>query len=59
MARRIWRFLLFKITSRCSYKYIANQEKHHKTKTFQEEYIDFLKAFEIEYNELYIIKEPI
>ncbi|WP_371272018.1 transposase [Flavobacterium sp.] len=40
-------------------KYIANQEKHHKTKTFQEEYIDFLKAFEIEYNELYIFKEPI
>jgi len=26
-------------------KYILNQEKHHKKRTFREEYIDFLKLF--------------
>lgn len=29
------------------YNYILNQEKHHKKKTFQEEYIEFLKKFEV------------
>jgi putative transposase len=36
------------------YKYIANQEQHHKGKTFKEEYLDFLQKFEIEYNEKYL-----
>ena len=31
------------------YKYIANQEAHHKKRTFREEYLDFLKKFEIKY----------
>lgn len=35
-------------------KYILNQEKHHKKKTFREEYLEFLKKFEIEYNEKYL-----
>src|ERR1035437_1920680 len=34
-------------------KYILNQEDHHKKKNFREEYIDFLKNFEIEYDEKY------
>jgi len=33
------------------YKYIANQEEHHKKKTFREEYLDFLQKYEIIYNE--------
>jgi len=37
-------------------RYIQNQEKHHKKKTFIEEYADFLKAFEIDYDEQYIFK---
>ena len=37
--------------------YISNQEEHHKKKTFAEEYEDFLKAFEIEYDEQYIFKQ--
>lgn len=37
-------------------KYIINQEAHHHKKTFIEEYKDFLKAFEIEYDERYIFK---
>lgn len=37
-------------------KYISNQEKHHKIKTFKEEYIELLKLFEIEYNEKYLFE---
>jgi putative transposase len=36
--------------------YILNQEEHHRKKTFTEEYEEFLKAFEIEYDEQYIFK---
>ena len=32
-------------------EYIANQENHHRTQTFQEEFIQFLKKHEIQYNE--------
>jgi putative transposase len=41
------------------FEYIKNQEKHHQTQTFREEYIAFLKAFEVDYDEQYIFKEPI
>lgn len=37
-------------------KYILNQEEHHKKKTFIEEYMAFLKAFDVEYDERYIFK---
>jgi len=37
-------------------KYIEQQEIHHRKRTFIEEYIDFLKLFEIEYDEKYIYK---
>lgn len=40
-------------------KYIQNQEEHHKTKTFLEEYLEILQKFEIEYDEKYIFKELI
>jgi putative transposase len=36
------------------YNYILNQEEHHEKITFREEYIEFLKKFEIEYNEKYL-----
>jgi putative transposase len=39
--------------------YIQNQENHHKKETFREEYLKFLKVFELEYDERYIFKEPI
>lgn len=38
-------------------KYIENQETHHKKKTFREEYLDFLKVFNIEFDERYVYKE--
>ncbi len=40
-------------------RYIQNQEQHHKKVNFQQEYIAFLDAFEIEYDEKYIFKEPV
>ena len=39
------------------YRYIENQENHHKIKTFREEYIEMLKKFEVEYDEKYIFKD--
>ena len=36
------------------YNYIKNQEKHHKKRTFQKEYMDFLKKFEIDFEEKYL-----
>jgi REP element-mobilizing transposase RayT len=36
------------------YHYIANQEEHHRKKTFREEYLKFLKEFDVEYNEKYL-----
>ncbi len=31
-------------------KYIINQKIHHKKQTFKDEYLDFLKKFDVEYN---------
>jgi putative transposase len=36
------------------YKYISNQESHHKKRTFFEEYLAFLEKFEVPYDERYI-----
>ena len=38
------------------YNYILNQEKHHKKKSFKEEYLEFLKKFEVEYDEKYLFE---
>ena len=35
-------------------KYILNQEEHHRKKTFREEYIEFLKAYQVDYNPDYV-----
>ena len=37
-------------------KYILNQPKHHKKETFREEYLKFLKRFEIEFDEKYLFE---
>ena len=41
------------------YKYIQNQEEHHKKQTFSDEYLQFLKLFHIEYDDQYLFHEPI
>ena len=35
---------------------ILNQEHHHKKKTFKKEYLEFLKRFEVEYDEKYLFE---
>lgn len=35
-------------------KYILNQPNHHKKQTFKEEYLTFLRKFEIDYDEKYL-----
>lgn len=37
--------------------YIKNQEGHHSKKTFREEYIDFLKAYQIDFKNEYLFTE--
>lgn len=36
------------------YNYVRDQEIHHKKRTFREEYLDFLRKFEIEYDERFL-----
>ncbi|MDZ7360012.1 MAG: IS200/IS605 family transposase [candidate division KSB1 bacterium] len=35
-------------------KYIATQKEHHRRKTFQDEFREFLKLYNIEYDERYV-----
>lgn len=35
-------------------RYIANQEEHHRKRTFQDEYLEFLARYEIEYDERHL-----
>ncbi|RPH29764.1 MAG: IS200/IS605 family transposase [Bacteroidales bacterium] len=37
-------------------KYILNQQEHHKKRTFKEEYLEFLKKFEIDFDEKYLFE---
>ena len=34
--------------------YVANQEEHHRVRTFQEEYLDFLKKYGVQHDEQYL-----
>ena len=40
-------------------RYIQQQEQHHQKQTFLQEYKSFLDAFETQYDERYIFKDPI
>ena len=37
-------------------QYINNQKEHHKKRTFREEYLEFLKKFDIEYKNEYLFE---
>ena len=41
------------------FKYIQNQEEHHKKQTFREEYIQLLEHYGIDYDERYIFQDLI
>lgn len=38
------------------YQYIFNQQEHHKKKTFREEYMGFLKKYNIEFENQYLFE---
>ena len=38
------------------YKYILNQEEHHKRRSFREEYTALLQLFEVEFEEQYLFE---
>jgi putative transposase len=38
-------------------RYIRDQEKHHARRTFRQEYVQFLRKFEIEHDERFIFKD--
>lgn len=38
-------------------RYIQDQVKHHSRRSFRDEYLEFLKRFEIEHDERFIFKE--
>ena len=37
-------------------EYIMNQKEHHKKKSFKEEYLEFLKKFEVEFKDEYLFE---
>ena len=41
------------------YKYILNQEEHHKKHTFKDEYLDLLRIFKVEFDERYVFQDLI
>jgi REP element-mobilizing transposase RayT len=41
------------------YKYIVNQEEHHKKQTLKDEYLEFLDKFEVPFDEKYIFEDLI
>lgn len=41
------------------YKYISNQEEHHERQSFNDEYLNFLNKFKINYDEKYIFENLI
>ena len=38
--------------------YIRDQERHHAKRTFREEYLQFLKKYEIDHDERFIFRSP-
>ena len=41
------------------YRYIVNQEEHHRKKSFREEYIEMLARFQVPFDEQYIFEDLI
>lgn len=41
------------------YKYIANQEEHHKKQNFKDEYISLLNKFNVKFDEKYVFEKLI
>ena len=38
-------------------EYVSHQKQHHQKTTFQEEYLNFLKLYQIDYDERYVLSD--
>jgi REP element-mobilizing transposase RayT len=38
-------------------RYISNQEKHHARRTFRDEYLQFLRKYEIDHDQRFIFRQ--
>ena len=38
-------------------EYVNNQREHHKKQSFRDEYLKFLRLYEIEYDERYVLSD--
>ncbi|MPM01820.1 hypothetical protein SDC9_48060 [bioreactor metagenome] len=50
-------FTLDKSQIVCKIDYIKNQQQHHAKKSFREEYLEFLKESEVDYDDRYIFRD--
>jgi hypothetical protein len=56
VAGRFWRFFRFAFALSAVINYIGNQENHHRRKSFQQEYLEFLERHKVPYDKRYIFK---
>ena len=56
MAERIWAFTVSYSQIALVRHYIQNQQEHHRTKTFEDEYITFLKLHDIAFDRRYLFE---
>ena len=54
LAKRIWRIFDSSSTKDVVKGYISTQNEHHKKKSFKDEYLAFLKEYNINYDERYV-----
>ena len=38
-------------------QYIGNQHEHHKVRSFADEYIEFLRLYNVKYDEKYVLDD--
>ena len=48
---------VFEVANRLMVSYIHNQPKHHARRSFREEYLRFLRKFEIDHEERFIFQD--
>jgi len=54
LAKRLRAFSVSQSHVEQAHKYILKQEQHHRRKTFQDEFREFLKRYEVDYEEGYV-----
>ena len=54
LAERLWAFSVAQSQVEVVKRYIQNQKQHHRRVTFQDEYRNFLRRYEIDFDERYV-----